>query len=85
MTVKKKFSIRVKPYDDYATVVETDDIEQAVHYVRILNTPKKHFPYVRIKESLYPNKDIRVRLDKIGLTVDNESAIYEYYFNESWY
>lgn len=85
MTVKKSFEVRVKPYDDYATVIETDGTEQAVHHVQILNTPKKHWPYIKIQETLFPNKQVRIRLDKIDLTVDKESAVHVYYFNEEWY
>ena len=85
MTVKKSFEVRVKPYDDYAAVIETDGTEQAVHHVQILNTPKKHWPYIKIQETLFPNKQVRIRLDKIGLTMDKESAVHVYYFNEGWY
>lgn len=78
----KVIEIKVKPYDDYATVTEVYENMSAVHHSMLKNTAKNNYPYVRVRQDLPPYKTLRVRLDKIGLTEENTKGEYSYYFDE---
>lgn len=79
----KVIEVNVKPYDDYATVTEVYENMSVVHHTMLRNTPKHNYPFVLVRQTLPPYKDVRVRLDKLGLTDENTKAEYSYYFNES--
>lgn len=79
----KVIEVRLKPYDDYATVTEMYENMSVVHHTLLRNTPKRNYPFVRVHQELPPYKDVTVRLDKLGLTGENPRVEYSYYFNES--
>ena len=79
----KVIEVNVKPYDDYATVTEVYEGMFVVHHTMLRNTPKNNYPFVKVRQDLPPYKQLRVRLDKIGLTEENTKARYSYYFNKS--
>lgn len=79
----KVFKIKVNPYDDYATVTEVYESMSVVHHTMLRNTPKNNYPFIKIRQALPPYKEIIVRLDKLGLTEENQKVEYSYYFNES--
>lgn len=81
----KVIEVKVKPYDDYATVTEVYENMSVAHHTMVRNTPKHNYPFVRFKQALPPYKDVVVRLDKLGLTEENTKVEYSYYFNESEY
>lgn len=56
-----------------------------VNHTMLRNTPKHGYPFVLIRQTLPPYKDVVIRLDKLGLTEENTKAEYYYYFNESVY
>ena len=79
----KIIEVNVKPYDDYATVTEVYEHMTVVHHTMLRNTPKHGYPFILVRQTLPPYKDVVVRLDKLGLTGENTKAEYSYYFNES--
>lgn len=79
----KVIEVNVKSYDDYATVTEVYENMRVVHHTMLRNTPKRNHPFVLIRQTLPPYKDVVIRLDKLGLTEENTKAEYFYYFNES--
>ena len=79
----KVFKIKVNPYDDYATVTEVYENMTVVHHTMLRNTPKYNHPFVKVQQVLPPYKEIRIRLDKLGLTERKTKVEYSYYFNES--
>ena len=81
----KVIEVKVNPHDDYATVTEVYENMFVVHHTMLRNTPKHKYPFILIRQVLPPYKDVVVRLDKLGLTEENQSVEYSYYFNESRY
>ena len=79
----KVIKVKVNPYDDYATVSEVYEHMSVVHHTMLRNTPKHNYPFICIREGLPPYKEVRIRLDKLGVTEENPKAEYTYYFNES--
>ena len=78
----KVIEVKVNPYDDYATVTEVYEGMSVVHRTMLRNTPKRNYPFIRVRQDLPPYKFVTVRLDKLGLTEDKTKAEYSYYFNE---
>lgn len=83
MMKSKVIEIKVKPYDDYATVTEVYESMPVVHHAILRNTPKHNYSFIKLRQVLPPYKDITVRLDKSGLTEENAKVEYSYYFYES--
>ena len=81
----KVIEVKVNPYDDYATVTEVYENMSVVHHTMLRNTPKHKYPFVLVRQVLPPYKDVVVRLDKLGLTEENQRVEYSYYFNERRY
>lgn len=79
----KVIEVNVKPCDDYATVTEVYENMSVVHHAMLRNTPKHNYPFIIVQQVLPPYKNMRIRLDKLGLTEENTKAEYSYYFNES--
>lgn len=75
--------LNVNPHDDYATVTEVYENMSVVHHTMLSNTPKHKYPFVLVRQVLPAYKDVVVRLDKLGLTKENQRVEYSYYFNES--
>lgn len=79
----KVIEVKVNPHDDYATVTEVYENMSVVHHTMLRKTPKHKYPFVLVRQVLPPYKDVVVRLDKLGLTEENQMVEYSYYFNES--
>lgn len=78
----KVIEVKVNPHDDYVTVTEVYENMSVVHHTMLRYTPKHKYPFVLVRQVLPPYKDVVVRLDKLGLTDENPSVEYSYYFNE---
>ena len=78
----KVIEVKVNPYDDYATVKEVYENMSVVHHLMLRKTHKHKYPFVMVRQLLPPYNDIVVRLDKLGLTEENPSVEYSYYFDE---
>ena len=81
MTNFKRIMVSIKHYD-YAEVAEIFYGQVTYHKLGIRNTTKRNLPFVLLKQTLPPYTKIRVRLDKLGLSEDKESGVYDFYFEE---
>lgn len=82
MTNLKIISVRVSTNDDYADVTEITKGATANHKLGIRGTAKRNLPFVLLQQTLPPYTKIRVRLDKLGLSEDKETGLYEFYYKE---